>query len=203
MTRVLSRVVLFAALSLVLAAPLQAQVRAPTVPDWRIHRALGFGYMGNAPHALLGAMAWVITPVAGGTGVFVDARMTHKDYEDDALFEPGVTSEQAQTDFGHFYIRSVESWRSARIGLVRPLSRDFALYGGVGYGDGTIYDEYLDDTGERGVAGSYRALNDVSSGGRVSLTGGAIFRFGEALAFQFGLDTAPRGFSVGASLVLQ
>lgn len=204
MTRTMARALLLATVLLLGVTAAEAQVRRPAAPDWRIHQAGGVGWMGSAPHALLGAMAWVVTPRAGGTGLFIDARLTHRSYEDDSLFEPNITSEQAQSEFGDFYVRSVESWKSAHLGLVRPLSPDFALYAGAGWADGTIYDEYIDETQTRGdVGGSYRTISTTDSGGRVSFTGGAIFRFGRALAFHFGLESAPKGFTTGASLVFQ
>jgi hypothetical protein len=172
-------------------------------PDWRLTPSYGVGYMGSAPRALLGAMGYVITPALGGIGLFVDARLTHKSYEDDQLWEPNITAAQAVSVFGDFYVQTLEHWRAVRVGAIRPLTADLAIFAGAGYADGRIYGEYFDESLERGLVGTYRARDEAGSGGRVSFTGGAMFRFGHNLAFQFGLDSAPRGFSAGASLLFQ
>jgi hypothetical protein len=181
----------------------QAQVARVSHPDWRTTQVTGVGYMGNAPHALIGAMAYVITPALGGFGVFADGRFTHRNFEADALFEPGITAAQAEGVYGDQYVQTVESWRAGHVGVVRPLTPDFGLYAGLGYARGSMYREYYDETVVRGNNGSYRARDEAESGGKLSLTGGALFRFGSSLAFQFGLDSAPRGFTAGASLLFQ
>jgi hypothetical protein len=204
MSRSLFGMALAAVMLAAVPSPSAAQVGRPAAPpDWRLTPTWGAGYMASMPRALIGGMVYMITPRFGGTGVFVDGRLTHESHEDDALFEPGITSAQAQTQYGDLYVQTVEHWRALRVGLIRPLTPDFALFAGAGYGHGRIYDEYYDNTETRGRGGNYRARNEVDSGGRLSATGGAMFRFGSNLSFQFALDMAPAGFAAGASIFFQ
>lgn len=182
------------------AAPLAGQAARAT-PDWRAGNTVGVGYTGSLPRALLGGWAYVITPALGGIGVIGQLRTTHRSHEGDEQFIPGMTVQQA-IDFNDRFVRTVEHWRVANIGVIRPVTAELALYGGAGLGHGRMYDEYYDETSQRGEFGFYRVLNDAESGGRLNLTTGAVFRAGRRVAFQFGLETAPRGMTAGASLLL-
>jgi len=172
-------------------------------PDWRVERAAGIGVMGNAPRALAGGMAWLVTPAAGGLGFFIEGRTTHRSYEGQATFLPGVSAEQAEAQFSDIYMQTVEHWQAVNAGVVRPLTADLSVYAGAGYGRQRNYREYVDQTGQRGEGGVYRALVDGESGGRLNATGGTIVRFGRGLAFMFGVESAPLGFTAGVSIVFQ
>ena len=178
--------------------PATAQLSARTpVPDWRTAAALGLLRMGGAPHALVGGTAYVIRPWLGGLGVYTDLHMSHRSWEGDGQFTSDVTVQQAGA-FGDSELRSVDHWIVLNVGLIRPLTPEFAVFGGAGYARQRFYREYYDDSLTRGVGGHYRVKDDVESGNRLNLTAGAMFRFGEHINFHFGVESAP-GFLVGIS----
>jgi hypothetical protein len=199
------RVTIFRA-SLLAAVVLTSQPRAaagqqlPLAPDWRETGSAGFGYAGNLPRALLGASAHVLLPRMGGIGLYGEFKITHESRRGEG-FLPDVTVEQAETEFGDDFVRELEHWYVANLAVLRPITRELALYIGTGYARRTLYREYFDVSGERGSFGHYRVEDPADSGSRIDLIGGGFFRAGRRVAFHFGAELAPPGFTVGASLL--
>jgi hypothetical protein len=183
-------------------AQAQTQVPAASVPDWRVVPTAGVGFVGNLPRALLGGTGYLFLPMLGGTGVYADFRTTHESLERHPTYTADITVEQAETEFGDFLVERREHWQVGNIGLIRPLTPDFAVFAGVGFARERVYRDYLDLGGERGVLGNYRVQDHAESGNRLNGGAGAILRAGRSLAFHMGIEGAPRGFMAGASLVL-
>lgn len=194
--RVLPAVLL---LTVVCAEAVSSQVvRRQPPPDWRTTTTLGFGYAGNGPRALLGANLYLITPVLGGLGVYADFKTSHQSFEDEMLMAD-YTRQEAE-DFGDLLEATHESWYVINLGLIRPVTAEFAVFGGAGYGHETLYRDYYDQGDVRGWDGHYRIEDEADGGGQVNVFGGAMFRVGRRVAFHFGGELAPPGFTVGASL---
>lgn len=188
-------------LTVVSAGPVSSQVaRRQPPPDWRNHTTVGFGYAGNGPRALLGANVYLMTPALGGLGLYGDFKTSHQSFEDERLMSD-ITRQQAE-GFGDLEEATHEKWYVINIGLVRPVTPEFAVFAGAGYGNQTYYRDYYDQTDTRGWDGHYRIEDEIEGGGKVNAFAGAMFRVGRRLAFHFGGEIAPPGFTVGASLPL-
>jgi hypothetical protein len=183
-----------------LRAQLPGEPSAADLVDWRTTSTIGIGYVANGPRAIIGATAYTFAPALRGFGVYADFRMTHETYDRGDIFMPGVSAQQAEAQFGDSFLQTLEHWTVGNIGLIRPVTSELAVFAGVGYARGNLYQEYYDVAEERGHFGVYRAL-DEESGNRVNVGGGVIFRLGRHVGFHFGGEVAPRGFLAGASLL--
>ena len=181
-------------------APASAQLSANSATDWRSVPHFGIGYMGGAPHAILGGTAYIVRPWLGGFGLLVDFHISHQSWEGDEEFTNAITRDEARA-FGDTETRTNEHWAVFNVGVIRPLTRDFALFGGAGIGRAKQYREYFDGSGTRGVGGHYRINDEDASGNHINVVGGGLFRFGEHLNFHFGAERAPAGFLVGVTYV--
>jgi hypothetical protein len=76
------------------------------------------------------------------------------------------------------------------------------LYAGVGYATRTRYREYRDPEGELGRLGFFTVEAPADEWNTLNPLFGGFLRISRWLDFQFGLETRPRGFTVGASLRL-
>ncbi len=74
------------------------------------------------------------------------------------------------------------------------------IYAGAGVAVRTRYREYRDPEGERGFLGLLLVEAPDEQWTTVNGLGGGFLRMSRWLDFQFGLETAPRGFTVGASV---
>lgn len=191
-------------LGLVSVLAMGASAQQPVIdagPDWRTTSMAGFGYKGNLPRALLGVSAHVTFAQLRGFGLYVDYRATHESYRDEE-FLTNITVRQAELEFGDDFVQARNHWRVANVAVLKPITAELALYAGGGLARHTVYREYFDTSMERGEFGHYRVEDDEDSGNRLNLTGGAMFRAGRHLAFHFGGETAPGGFTVGVSALL-
>ncbi|MGH7476486.1 MAG: hypothetical protein ACRELD_09370 [Longimicrobiales bacterium] len=162
---------------------------------------VGIGYVANAPDLLAGGGAYAIFPLLGGLGVYVDAKFDVDSPGSEDTFTREITREQAEA-FGDLTFQVQDSYRSFNAALVRPLSPTFTLYAGAGYAQWSRYYEYRDPSQERGFAGFYWVEEPDEAGSRLNLLGGAFMRISRWIDIQVGLESAPRGFTVGASVPL-
>jgi hypothetical protein len=191
----LAAAVLGIATSHAAAQALPAQV----ITDWRYTPVFGIGYAGNAPQMLYGGSAIALLPRFGGIGLYVDFKTAHEAV--DQRFATDITLHQARNVFRDTPVTSQERWYSANAALVRPMTAELAVYFGGGYAHRTVYQDFQDPTAMRGFQGYYRILDDDATGAQLNLLGGAYFRAGGRLSFQFGAESAPRGITVGATLL--
>ena len=160
----------------------------------------GIGYVTNAPDLLAGGAAYVILPVLGGLGLYVDAKFDTSDRADDEGFEPGLTSRQVEDELGDDFRAEESTWRSVNAALMRPITPSFIVYGGAGYARETVYHEYIDPDRERGLAGFYWVKAPDRDRTTVNLMAGMLLRMTPWINAHFGAETAPRGVSVGISI---
>lgn len=188
------------ALAVAESAPAAAQVPLDsdftTTPHWVI------GYAANIPDQLLGFSGLVLGPQLGGWGIYVDVKRTTDSPADRSDFEPSLTAEEVDNQFGDFRFSDQSAWTTVNVAAVRVLKETFAVYAGAGYSKETAYARYQDPTFTRGVAGFYWVEDDRESGNRINFIGGAWFRATSLLMLQLGGETAPAGFTMGAGLVL-
>ncbi|HEU5211067.1 MAG TPA: hypothetical protein VFU06_16845 [Longimicrobiales bacterium] len=163
--------------------------------------AFGVGYAANAPELLAGAAAWFVVPALGGIGLYADAKFDVDSPARGDTYEADLTAAEVDSELGDEYRDSEGSWRSFNIAVVRPVTPSLMLYAGGGYARETMYRQYVDATGSRGLGGVYWVRSPDENGSSVNFLAGMFLRLGRHLNAQFGLDSAPRGFGVGMSLV--
>lgn len=179
------------------AVPAAAQERAGSAGP-----VFGIGYVANAPDLLAGGAGYVILPVLGGLGLYVDAKFDPDTPRDDDAFEPDLTARQVEDELGDAYQDSESSWRSFSAALVRPVTPSLMLYGGLGYTSESVYRKYHDDTETRGLAGLYWVEAPDEDSSTINVLAGMFLRMTRHLNAQFGVESAPRGLTVGLSVVL-
>lgn len=162
----------------------------------------GIGYVGNAPDLLAGGGAYAILPVLGGIGLYVDAKFDTSPGSAEDGFIAGLTAREVDDEIGDDFRDDDSSWRSFNAAIVRPLTPSFMLYGGLGHARETVYRQYYDDTGERGLAGYYWVESPEDERSQLNVLLGMFLRMTPRLNAQFGFETMPRGGTVGLSLLL-
>lgn len=175
------------------AQQLAAQQRGPAT-------TYGIGYVANAPDMLAGGAAYVILPVAGGLGLYVDAKFDTSDRSDDDAFDPTLTAQEVDDQIGDEFRADESSWTSFNAALMRPLTPAFTVYAGAGYARETVYYEYFDESRERGLAGIYWVEAPDQEATKVNFLAGMLLRMTPWISAQFGMETAPRGATVGISI---
>lgn len=184
------------------AAPAAAQIGVPASRAMSFEPRFGVGYVANMPNQFAGVSAHFISDFMGGLGVYVDAKFDVSSPEDEEGYEPDLTAAEVEDQFADQLFHTEGSWRSVNVAIMRPLAPQFVVYAGAGIADGKQYGEYIDTEGERGVEGFYWVRDEEASGTEVNFLGGAMFQLTRNVAFQVGLESQPRGFSVGASYLV-
>lgn len=188
---------LLAAAVLAQAAPAQVQQASGPLPR------VGVGFVANAPHEFLGVSVHAVSPrILGGLGIYVDAKIGIESPRDEPGFDPDLTAGEAEDLFPDELFTERSDWRSVNVALIRPVLPELMVYAGAGYSDEGRYHEYYDPTATRGDLGFYWVENPESSGGQVNLLAGAMFGVSQNVFIQFGVETKPRGVTVGASYSL-
>ena len=175
-------------------APLAAQQSRQTGP------VFGIGYVTNAPDLLAGGAAYVVLPVLGGLGVYVDAKFDTSSPGEHEAFDPTLTAQQVDDEIGDAFRDDESSWRSINAALVRPVTPAFTVYAGAGYVRERVYYEYFDDTRERGLAGVYWVEAPDQEANTVNVLAGMMLRMTSWINAHFGIETTPRGATVGISI---
>ena len=173
---------------------LEAQYR-----DLRNTAHIGVGYVASIPITPLGFSALGVTPkILGGTGLYVDFKLTTSSPSSNANYDPNLTIQDAEFVYGDRLFDDKSDWKSFNLALVYAVSGEFLLYGGAGYSKEERYREYWDDEANRGDdQGFYWISDPEGSGDRVNVLGGAIFRLARMVMFQIGGQTEPRSANVG------
>ena len=184
---------LFAGSLLALVAPGRAEAQEPVLESH-----VGAGFVVLAPHQYMGFSAQAVSLRLGGIGIYVDAKFDTSPPSREEDFDPSLTAEEAEDQFGDQLFSTDDSWQSVNVALIRPLLPELLLYLGAGYSSQERYKQYYDDSAERGLLGYYWVEDPRESGNRVNLLGGAFFRISQSLLVQFGVETKPRGVTVGA-----
>lgn len=184
-------------LLVVARAPISAQERAGSAGP-----VFGVGYVANAPDLFAGGAAYMILPVLGGLGLYVDAKFDTSSRSGEDSFEPGLTANQVDNEIGDDFQDDDTSWRSFNAAIIRPVTPSLMLYAGAGYAEESAYRQYRDETQTRGIGGLYWVESPDEDRTTVNVLAGMFLRMTRRLNAQFGVESAPRGFSVGLSVVL-
>ncbi len=172
--------------------------RAQSIPDMRNSSRVGVGYAVNIPNTFVGLTALGMTPkLFGGAGLYADVKFTTSSTSSDPYYISDISVLQAEATFGDLFFDDQSDWLSINFALVYAVSRELAVYGGAGYTRETNYREYFDDSGTRGEMGFYWISDSEASGNRVNLLGGAFIRAGRSIMFQMGVESQPKGVTIG------
>lgn len=196
--------VLATVLSLVPVSPLRGQVSLEgedhfgNAPHWLV------GYTINAPTQLVGIGTAYFSPGLGGWGVYADAKLTLESPTNESSFDPSLTSAEAEERFDDDLFDERDIWTTVNVAAVRTLLESLAVYAGAGFSDKKAYHEYFDNANvnPRGELGYYWVEDVAASGTFVNLLAGGFFRASESVVFQFGVESQPRGFTVGGSIAV-
>lgn len=159
------------------------------------------GYVANTPDLLAGVNASVVFPAFGGLGVFVDAKFDIDSPTGESQFVGTMTAREVQEQIqGAQFLDVEDSWRSYNAGLIRPVTSDLMLYAGAGYAQRKRYRFFHDPAEEVGEFGFLWVESADEEKTTVNGLFGAFMRVSQTFSFQIGVETAPRGLTVGASL---
>ena len=161
----------------------------------------GIGYAANAPNLMAGGGAYVVTPYFGGIGVYLDAKFDVEDPSGELTFEKGLTAEDVVNEIeGAEFIRRESSYRSFNAALLKPLTPYLILYAGGGLVQRFRFHLYEAPESDLGVSGIFwvKAPAEDDTMGNFML--GVFMRVSSFLSTQVGIETEPRGFTVGVSL---
>lgn len=164
---------------------------------------IGIGYVTNAPEEMAGGGLLVLHPALKGWGLYLDVKGTLGSPTGKPGYDPTLTSDMVEENYLYDELMTFNvTWRSANAALVRAISADLALYLGAGVSRSSGYREYFDSQHDRGVSGYYWARHLPDDRDKMNLLIGTFSRLHRILLVQFGIETAPRGFTVGATLAL-
>jgi hypothetical protein len=191
-----------AAALLLTALPAAAQVGVPASRSRPFQPRVGVGYVANIPNQFAGASVHVLTDFMGGLGLYVDAKFDVDSPEDDESFIDSLTVAEVEENFNDQFFSEQGVWTSFNVAVMKALGPQFVLYAGAGWSEARQYAEYLDNERDIGQAGFYWVRDEEREGGEVNLIAGAMFQLTSNIAFQVGAESAPGGFSVGASYLI-
>ena len=164
----------------------------------------GIGYVANAPSQMVGVGGYVLLPVYGGLGLYVDVKGDIDDPSGDRAFDGSMTAEEVENDpryAGTRFLKRETSWRrSYNVALVRPVNPYLMVYGGAGFSQGEEYALYDVPQGDAGRALWVRDPRGDQEG--VNIMIGLILRVLPSVSSQLGIETQPGGVTAGLSLRL-
>lgn len=159
---------------------------------------IGVGFAANAPRQMLGGAVHVTTSALAGFGLYLDYKVDPASPGRASSLQE-MTAQEAEDAYGDDVFRDGDSWRNINVALAFTVSTDFIIYAGAGRAERTWYVEYQDETGTRGKHGFYWTEDPTRSRTLVNALVGGFFGISERLSLHFGLESSPRGATVGAS----
>lgn len=164
--------------------------------------AYGFGFVANGPRQFAGVSVHFLVPGLYGLGIYADAKFDPTSDTRDGVLLAGVTHTQATAEFGDQWFRDEQRWTTINVALLYAVTEELRVYlgGGPTFRDG--FTEYHDEMMERGDRGFYWIEDPDHTETLVNVMGGAFFRIAPGLFVQFGLESQPRGYTVGLTLSL-
>lgn len=187
----------------ILLASVGATVAEPAAGQVSPVPRFGISYVANAPDLMAGVGGYVLFPVLGGLGLYVDAKFDIDSPANEEMFIATHTARQVEDEIeGVRFITDSESWQGFNAAIVRPITPALMLYAGAGIATRKRYREYEDPDGTLSELGLFLVEAPDEEWTTVNGLVGGFLRMSQWLDFQFGLETTPRGFTVGASLRL-
>jgi hypothetical protein len=173
-----------------------AQAPEPTLT----HALYGIGFVANAPEEMAGGSAYLILPVKGGIGLYVDAKFDVSNPSDHAAFVSDMTAADVRNQVpGNEFIKDESSWRSFDVAVIRPINPYLFAYLGGGMVRRTLYELYEEPSGTYGLNGVIWAEAVDLEETRANVMGGVFLRLGSHINTQFGFETEPVGVTAGVS----
>jgi hypothetical protein len=165
--------------------------------------SFGFGYVADAPDEMGGVSAHIVFPMLGGVGLYVDAKVDMGSPDREDTFLAGRTAADVEeTVTGVEFLNSEDSWRGFNVAIVKTVTPALKLYAGAGHATRKRYRQYHDPNEVLGLLGFFWVEAPEDEWNTVNALAGGFLRMSRWIDFQFGLETAPRGFTVGASIRL-
>jgi hypothetical protein len=159
---------------------------------------VGVGYVANIPVTFFGFSAFALSPrVLAGLGIYADFKRTTSSPGNSPYYIPNVTVQQAEVTYGDRLYVEKSDWTTVNGGLVYAVTKEFALYGGLGYSREKHFRQYYDQSETRGELGFYWIADPEQSGSRVNAMGGSLIRITRFALFQLGGEARPAGANVG------
>lgn len=164
---------------------------------------IGIGYAANAPNLMAGGGAYWVTPYFGGIGLYLDAKFDVEDPSGDPSFEAGLTANDVVNQIeGADFIKRESSYRSFNAALVKPVTPYLILYAGGGLVQRFRYHLYEAPDSDLGLSGIFWVEAPEEDDTMPNFMMGMFMRISSFLTTQTGIETEPRGFTIGASLRL-
>ena len=165
---------------------------------------VGIGYVANIPATFLGFSTFVLSPkILGGTGIYADFKRTTGSPSKSRYYLPGVSVADAEITYGDQLYLEKSDWTTVNAGLLYAVTKEFALYGGLGYSRERHYRQYYDQSETRGELGYYWIADPEASGKRVNAMGGSLIRITRFALFQIGAEARPAGANVGLAITFR
>lgn len=163
----------------------------------------GIGYVVNGPEQFAGGSIHALWDLAGGLGLYVDAKRGLGSLVDDRTFTTDFDFRAARDEFGDDLVLEDSEWTSVNVALMRPITAELIGYAGAGHSRERAYGEFFNQAEERGVGGFYWVENHEGSGTRLNLLGGVFFQIGTRVSVHLGVESAPAGLTVGGSYLFR
>lgn len=184
-----------------LAGVAVASAQDPAAPNLALPRWM-VGYVANAPHQFLGGAVAVLPRRLAGWGFYADAKTSTQSPADDESYIRDLTREEAETQFGDAFLNERNVWLSFNFAVIRAFQQDAVLlYAGGGASHQSPFAEFFDASGERGVFGHYWVSDPGREAWRPNLMAGMFSRVARRVVIQIGVETMPRGVTVGTLAV--
>jgi hypothetical protein len=194
--------ILLLALLAVCASTAAAQLEPGPGAEFLERPFVAVGYAANAPEQLAGVGLVVTHPALRRWGVYVNYQWSPESPKNKPNYDPTITSVDVDNEIGDQFVSFDIVWKSINVAVARSIMPQLTVYAGAGYARSEGFDQFFDEEQERGDQGYYWVTNPDDEGTEVNLLLGAFLRAGRYFAFQIGLESAPKGFTVGGSFVL-
>lgn len=188
-------------LGLLAAAPFPTRAQTTTSGMERPH--FGIGYAANAPNVMAGGGLYRVTSLWGGLGFYIDAKFDVEDPSGQDEFESGLTAGDVLDQVeGARFVKRESSYKSFNAALMKPVSPYLILYAGGGVVQRTRYHLYQAPDSDLGVAGIFWVRAPLEDDTQGNFMVGAFMRVSSFLSTQVGIETEPKGFTIGVSIRL-
>jgi hypothetical protein len=177
-------------------------VASPAAAQGGQGAVFGVGYTVNAPKLMLGGSAWALFPGFKGLGIYADYKRSTMDPSTSGEdYLSGTTAEEMEGMYPAHILHDETDWYQSFNGAVmKAVSRGLTLYAGGGWVERVHYVRYYDETEAFGRLGFYWVEDPPSSSSGPNFLGGVMIALGRNIRAQFGGETRPAGFTVGASV---
>jgi len=202
MSKLLRPVVLLMGLLCSIASVGMAQSEPESEARFLERPFIGLGYVANAPEQLAGVGVVATLPALSHWGAYVNFKWSPDSPKNRANYDPTLTSHDVEDLYRDEYVSFDIVWTSISVAIARTIRPQLTLYAGAGYARSEGFDQFFDEDQNRGDQGYYWVVHPEDEATKVNFLAGAFLRAGEYFAFQFGLESAPKGFTVGGSFVL-